>query len=204
MLPRVIFVSLIQLIFATGSVLSVSIPPAPAASLNIRRPINQSKNISEPKGPDWLFRDCPVPGSKINVKFAPTGQRVSAPRMHDMFVQVILFAHSRLVESGRTVDRPLRPDELPFEFEGTGASRWYYVDLEQSPIEVLTWDKISRAFEGLLMCAFHRQLYFGIHFEIWEWTGIGGEYHEWRLGHGDFGMLQPALLQAKGRNVSES
>ncbi|KAL8713600.1 MAG: hypothetical protein Q9220_002462 [cf. Caloplaca sp. 1 TL-2023] len=172
--------------------------------LIVRRIATPSENISDPLRPNLLFRDCPVPGSKVNVKFATTPRRVSAPRMHDVLVQVILYAHEKLVESGRTVDRPLRPNELPFEIEGTGASRWYYVDLEQLPNEVLTWDKISRAFEGLLMCVFHRQLYFGFHFEIWEWSGDGDVYSEWRLGLGVFGMLDPALLQTKERNVSES
>lgn len=102
-------------------------------------------------------------------------------------------AHQKIMETGQRVDRPLTRDELPFELDGTDRSRRYYTDVDESPGEVLTWESIYRAYEGLYACVFKRQIYFEIYFEIWQMLG----QREVQLGNGEFGLYRdgPAELE---------
>ncbi|KAL8645375.1 MAG: hypothetical protein Q9210_006736 [Variospora velana] len=92
--------------------------------------------------------------------------------------------------------------EPTFEFNGTGMNKWFYIDVDQTSEGTLTWDNLGRAFEGILICAFHRQTYNEIHFEIWERNNTDAE--EICVGVGEFGMLNPAALQAWIRQFKTS
>ncbi len=108
---------------------------------------------------------------------------VSAPRMHDILVKAITYIfHMKN-------DNQQGPDAT-FEFDGVGANKWYYIDVDQTPEGRLTWNALGRTCEGLLLCAFHRQIFHALDFEIWEWDETGTA--PIRVGVGEFGMLSPA------------
>lgn len=137
-----------------------------------------------PSNPNLMeMRNCPVPGSNITVRFALREKVISAPRMHDILVKAItyIFQMKRDGQQG--------PDAT-FEFDGVGANKWYYIDVDQTTEGRLTWNALGRTCEGLLICAFHRHLFFALHFEVWEgnWTDTLPN----RIGVGEFGMLSPA------------
>ena len=155
---------------------------------------NRSPNSSlPPRDMPSLLRDCPVGDTNFNVKFATKPQRISCPHMHNLFAMAMTRARQKIMETGRQVDRPLTREELPFELGGTERSRRYYTDVEETPGGVLTWESIYRAYEGLYACVFKRQIYFEIHFEIWQ--GFGPR--EVQLGVGEFGLYRdgPAELE---------
>ena len=139
------------------------------------------------------LRDCFVPDTRINVRYALKPQVVSAPRMRDIFVGATTYTVLKIIESGNRWDLPLRPDELPFEFDGRGAAQWYYMDVEQVPPGVLTWQKLRTTFEGLTLCTLHRNQYNALYFEIWERTQ-GGD-RSIRVGTGEFGTKVQATNQ---------
>ncbi|KAL8840461.1 MAG: hypothetical protein Q9170_001337 [Blastenia crenularia] len=141
----------------------------------------------------WQFRDCLVPGSRINVRYALKPQMVSAPRMHDLFTSAITYIYTKIVEDSPYQDRPLLPDELPFDFDGTGAAKWYYVDIEPTAAGILTWQNLHHTFKGLLLCAYYPHQYRAIHFEVWETTRSGDR--STRIGIGDFGTKTQAAVQ---------
>ncbi|KAL8663618.1 MAG: hypothetical protein Q9202_003688 [Teloschistes flavicans] len=116
------------------------------------------------------MQDCRLDNSRINVKFAPLPQVVSAPRMYGLLMAAEKYAVEQMSQRGLLVDRPLREDELPFEFEGTGANRGFYIDVGQLPPGTLTWAKLRTTMRALEKCGFRRQIYRAIDFEIWEDT----------------------------------
>ncbi|KAL9577365.1 MAG: hypothetical protein Q9212_006404 [Teloschistes hypoglaucus] len=77
------------------------------------------------------------------------------------------YTVEKMSQQGRLVDRELREDELPFEFEGTGPNRGFYIDVGQLR-PALTWAKLRTTMRALETCGFRRQIYRAIDFEIWE------------------------------------
>lgn len=82
---------------------------------------------------------------------------------------------------------------IAIEFDGRGAAKWYYMDVEEMPPGVLTWQNLRAAFEGLLLCVFNRHQYHAILFEIWERTESGDR--EIQIGTGEFGTKVQATEQ---------
>ncbi|KAI4168236.1 MAG: hypothetical protein LQ343_006564 [Gyalolechia ehrenbergii] len=141
----------------------------------------------------FLSQDCLVPNSNINVRYELRPQVIAAPRMHQMIIGAMTYTYNKLIEDGPPRDRPLESDELPFEYDGIGSSKWYYIDVEQTPPGILTWEKLLVIFEGLLLCTFRRRQYHAVHFEVFEYTGSGDD--EIRIGLGDFGTKVQAAVQ---------
>ncbi|KAL9606382.1 MAG: hypothetical protein Q9179_000459 [Wetmoreana sp. 5 TL-2023] len=112
--------------------------------------------------------------------------------MYSLLQSAIRYAKSKITHDGQQIDRRLAPDELPFEFEGTGRDKGYFIDVQETPPGVLTWDKLSNVMKGLLRCAFNRQLYRAIVFEVWEETPQSTRQ---QLGFGIFGTLTPNSVQ---------
>ncbi|KAL8928193.1 MAG: hypothetical protein Q9208_001903 [Pyrenodesmia sp. 3 TL-2023] len=141
-----------------------------------------ARRAPPPSNPDIMeMRICPVRGSNITVRFAPREKVVSAPRMHDILVKAITYIFQM------KKDRQQGPDAT-FEFDGVGANKWYYIDVDQTPEGRLTWDALGRTCEGLLLCAFHRQLFFALHFEVWE--SNRADTPPMRIGVGEFVLLK--------------
>ncbi len=115
--------------------------------------------------------------------------------MHTIFATAKRIAYHKVMETGQRVDRPLRPEELPFEYNGEDRARRYYTDVDQTPGSVLTWEHVFRAYEGLINCVFRRQLYFAIYFEIWEINY--GNRAQRQLGIGEFGMFHDGPFAAE-------
>lgn len=149
----------------------------------VHRPQLQSLSTKNPP-PMLELLDCHVPGSQVTVRYALKARRVSAPRMHDLLVKAITFTFQQRTESGQA------PDPT-FEFDGVGANKWYFIDVEETSDGALTWDNLSRTFEGLLICVFHRRLYYAIRFEIWE----GNDTDAIHVGTGEFDTLRQTALQ---------
>lgn len=139
------------------------------------------------------LQDCLVPSSNINVRYGLKPHQVSALRMHEMIIGAMTYAYNKLNEGGSPRDRPLESDELPFEYDGRGPSKWYYVDVEQTPPGILTWQKLRVIFEGLLLCTFQRRQYYAVRFEVLEYTGSGDD--PIRIGTGDLGTKLQAAVQ---------
>lgn len=134
-----------------------------------------------------LLQNCPVRGSNVNVRFAARETVISASRMHDTLVKAKSYTQRMRREEGNPAPKPT------FEFDGTGLNKWYYIDVNETTEGTMTWDNLGRAFEGILMCAFHRQNYHAIHFEIWD--RINADAEPICVGVGEFGMLQPTAIQ---------
>ncbi|KAL9597399.1 MAG: hypothetical protein Q9219_005152 [cf. Caloplaca sp. 3 TL-2023] len=113
--------------------------------------------------------------------------------MHDVLIKAMTCAYAKLVEDGSPWDRRLRAEELPFEFDESGAASWYYVDVQVTPPGILTWQKLRMTFEGLLLCALHRRQYHAIHFEVWEQIEGGADHV--RVGNEDFGMKEQSAVE---------
>ncbi|KAL8904246.1 MAG: hypothetical protein Q9171_007119 [Xanthocarpia ochracea] len=137
--------------------------------------------------PPLLLRDCVVSNSNTNVRFATKPQRISCTQMHTIFFTAKTIAFYKVMATGERVDRPLGPEELPFEYDGKDRAMRYYTDVDQTPGSVLTWEHVFRAYDGLINCVFREQLYFAIYFEIWEIRP--GNQPQIQLGSGEFGMF---------------
>ncbi|KAL9578390.1 MAG: hypothetical protein Q9203_007114 [Teloschistes exilis] len=113
------------------------------------------------------MQTCRLPNSPIIVKFAALPQVISAPRMYGLLMAAEKYTVDKMSQQGELVDRPLHDDELPFEFEGTGPNKGFYIDVGQLR-PTLTWAKLRTTMKALEMCGFRRQIYRAIDFEIWE------------------------------------
>lgn len=143
-------------------------------------------NLEEPH--NLYMQTCRLPNSAIIVKFAPLPQIISAPRMYGLLMAAEKYTVDKMSQQGELVDRPLHDDELPFEFEGTGPNRGFYIDVGQLR-PTLTWAKLRTTMQALETCGFRRQIYRAIDFEIWEAsTQPPGEV---QIGVGFFGVLTP-------------
>ncbi|KAI4139178.1 MAG: hypothetical protein L6R39_006435 [Caloplaca ligustica] len=170
---------------------TVSIPtPAPKSVRQrlSKKELHLPPNPAPEPPPRSALRDCPVSGSFVSVRFAPQARVISMPRMHDLLVRAIIFANQKKIDGDG-------PPDATFEFDGTGRNKWFYLDVDQTSNGILTWDNLGHAFEGLLICAFHRHVYNEIYFEIWE-TNIT-DAREFRQGIGYF-ALKPKVKIRQG------
>ena len=141
------------------------------------------------------FEDCLAGSTGINVRIATIPPTLSARSMHGLLASAAVEIEKRLSIGGRRVDRPLNRDELPFEFEGTGRGRGYYLDIEQLPLGVLTLGKLATTIQGLTSCGLQRQKYSVLAFEIWEKVNGSGPRRQARqIGFGTLGALIPNEL----------
>lgn len=143
----------------------------------MRRSDNASLQLRDPPSPALHFDECWVGNTGINVRIAAEPQVLSAPRMWSLLRSAAKYADRQITQHDQRVDRPLSDDELPFQFDGTGRDRGYFIDVDEYLPGVLTWGKIGITTQGLLTCGFRRQLYRAITFEIWEEV-IGVDSHE--------------------------
>ncbi|KAL8714997.1 MAG: hypothetical protein Q9225_006443 [Loekoesia sp. 1 TL-2023] len=103
---------------------------------------------------------CEVPGTDIVLLINLGSRKVLPHGMAEVLLQTHKFIRRKLREAGG--DRPLVPDELPFESIAWGVKilAWPAPDAEDPQRVLLTWQQLYDTIEGLFKCVYNKKMFF--------------------------------------------